>query len=70
MTLCIFPISDSESVMVVLNNNSEPKTLDTKRFNERLTGFSSGKNIVTNESVSNLQNLSLPAKSATIIELK
>lgn len=65
-----FRYNDSESVMVVLNNNNEPKNLDTKRFSERLTGFSGGKNIVTNESVSNLQNLSLPAKSATIIELQ
>jgi glycosidase len=65
-----FRYNDTETVMVVLNNNSEAKTLDTKRFSERLTGFSSGKNIVTNESVSNLQNISLPAKSATIIELQ
>lgn len=65
-----FRYTDSESVMVILNNNEEPKTLDTKRFNERLNGFSSGKNVVTNESLSTLQNISLPAKSATIIELK
>ncbi len=65
-----FRYNESESVMVVLNNNNEPKTLDTKRFNERLTGYSNGKNIVTNESVINLQSLSLPAKSATIIELQ
>lgn len=64
-----FRYNESESVMVVLNNNSEEKMLDTKRFNERLTGFTSGKNIVTNETVSNLQNLTLPAKSATILEL-
>jgi glycosidase len=65
-----FRYTDSESVMVILNNNQEAKTLDTKRFNERLTGFSSGKNVVTNETLSTLQNLSLPAKSATIIELQ
>jgi hypothetical protein len=43
--------------------------LDTKRFNDRLAGFTSGKNIVTHETVSNLQNQTLPAKSATILEL-
>ncbi|MFZ2907308.1 MAG: glycoside hydrolase family 13 protein [Cyclobacteriaceae bacterium] len=64
-----FRYNDSESVMVILNNNEESKTLDTKRFQERLKGFSSGKNVVSNESITNLQNLSLPAKSATIIEL-
>ena len=65
-----FRYNDSESVMVVLNNNEEPKTLDTKRFQERLSGFSSGKNVVNNESITNLQNISLTAKSATILELQ
>ena len=69
-TYVYFRYNDSETVMVILNNNSEAKTLDTKRFIERLTGFTSGKNIVTNETVTNLQNISLPAKSATILELK
>lgn len=65
-----FRYTDSESVMIVLNNNNEAKTLDTKRFSERLIGYTSGKNIVTNESITTLQSLSLPAKSATIIELQ
>lgn len=65
-----FRYTDSESVMVILNNNEEAKTLETKRFNERLNGFSSGKNVVTSETLTNLQNLSLPAKSATIVELQ
>jgi glycosidase len=64
-----FRYNASQTVMVILNNNTEPKTLDTKRFNERLKGFSSGKNIVTSESLNNLQSISLPAKSATILEL-
>jgi glycosidase len=65
-----FRYTDSESVMVILNNNEEVKTLDTKRFRERLDGFTRGKNIVTNETLSTLQDISLPAKSATIIELQ
>jgi glycosidase len=69
-TYVYFRYNDSETVMVILNNNSEAKTLETKRFTERLTGFTSGKNIVTNETVTNLQNISLPAKSATILELR
>lgn len=65
-----FRYNDSETVMVILNNNNEEKTLATQRFNERLQGFNSAENIVTNQSVSNLQNIVLPAKSATILELK
>lgn len=65
-----FRYTDSESVMVILNNNSEEKTLTTQRFSERLQGFNSAENIVTNQSVSNLQTIVLPGKSATILELK
>jgi neopullulanase len=65
-----FRYNDSESVMVILNNNNEEKTLTTQRFSERLQGFNSAENIVTKQSVSNLQSLVLPAKSATILELK
>ncbi|HMV91262.1 MAG TPA: cyclomaltodextrinase C-terminal domain-containing protein, partial [Cyclobacteriaceae bacterium] len=65
-----FRYSDTESVMVILNNNAEEKTLTTQRFNERLQGFNSAENIVTKQTVSNLQSIVLPAKSATILELK
>jgi neopullulanase len=65
-----FRYTDTESVMVILNNNATEKTLTTKRFAERLTGFTSAQNIVTQQSVTNLQQLVLPAKSATILELK
>lgn len=65
-----FRYTDSESVMVILNNNNEEKTLTTQRFSERLQGFNSGQNIVTKQSVTNLQSIVLPAKSATILELK
>jgi glycosidase len=65
-----FRYNDSESVMVILNNNNEQKTLETKRFNERLIGFTRGKNVVTQEPIQDLKLLTLPAKSATIVELE
>lgn len=65
-----FRYTDSESVMVILNNNPEEKTLSGKRFAERLQGFNSAENIVSKQSVTNLQTFTLPAKSATILELK
>src|SRR5690606_13455120 len=65
-----FRYNDTESVIVILNNNATEKTLSTKRFTERLTGFTSAENIVTQQSVTNLQQLTLPGKSATILELK
>lgn len=65
-----FRYTDTESVMVILNNNTEAKTLPTQRFSERLQGFNSAQNIVTQQTVSNLQQIVLPPKSATILELK
>jgi glycosidase len=65
-----FRYTDSESVMVILNNNTEEKTLTTQRFSERLRQYNAAENIVTKQSVSNLQSLVLPGKSATILELK
>jgi neopullulanase len=65
-----FRYNENESVMVVLNNSEEEKTLNSKRFTERMLGFSSGKNVITNANITNLQQLTIPAKAATIIELK
>lgn len=65
-----FRYTNSESVMVILNNNNEEKTLTTQRFQERLQGFNTAENIVTKQSVSNLRDIVLPGKSATILELK
>lgn len=65
-----FRYTDHESVMVILNNNTSTKSLDTKRFAERLTGYTHGVNIVSKERITNLQQVSLEPKSATIIELQ
>ncbi|HET9053876.1 MAG TPA: cyclomaltodextrinase C-terminal domain-containing protein, partial [Cyclobacteriaceae bacterium] len=65
-----FRYTDTESVMVILNNNKEEKTLTTQRFSERLQGFNTAENIVTKQTVTNLQTIVLPGKSATILELK
>jgi glycosidase len=64
-----FRYNESESVMVILNNNKEAKVLDTKRFAESMNGYHTGKNVLTQEMITNLQSLAVPAKSATVIEL-
>ncbi len=65
-----FRYTDSETVMVVVNNNpNDTKKLDTKRYAERLNGFKNASNVLTNESA-DLNNLSVPAKTVAIFELK
>ncbi|SHI35525.1 Glycosidase [Tangfeifania diversioriginum] len=65
-----FRYNENEVVMVVLNKNREGKTFPTERFSEIIEGYSSGKEIITSESISDLSELKVPAKAAMIIELK
>jgi neopullulanase len=58
-----------ESVMVLMNNANVMKNVETARFNENLTGFKKGKDIIDGSPVNNLENIEVPAKSVKIIEL-
>jgi hypothetical protein len=56
--------------MVILNNNNSDQTLKTDRFSEIMGKYTSGKEIITENEISDLKNLKVPASSAMIIELK
>jgi len=58
-----------ESVMVILNNISENRTIDLGRFEKDLAGFTKRKNALTQQSINSLDELNVPAKSGLIIEL-
>ncbi|VAW29710.1 hypothetical protein MNBD_BACTEROID07-192, partial [hydrothermal vent metagenome] len=61
---------EGEKVMVLLNNNEKPVTVDLNRFTEDLQGFTKGKDVLSGKSVARLKSLILPAKSPRIIELE
>lgn len=65
-----FRYTENESVMVIMSQNKEDKNLDTQRFSERMSGFSTAKNIMTDALVGDLKTLKIPAMSITILELK
>jgi neopullulanase len=65
-----FRYNENDCVMVVLNNNSTPKTLNTRHFSEMLAKYKSGFDIISKTEIQNLNTLELPAKGAMIIELK
>lgn len=65
-----FRYNESECVMIVLNNNSTKQILNTAHFNEMLSKYSSGFDIISNTPINDLTQLKLNAKSAMIIELK
>ncbi len=67
-----FRYNEQESVMVVLNANPEKQTIKLDRFTEALNGFTSGKEIISNqELIINPKNeLTIDGKTSMIIELK
>ncbi|MBB3698389.1 cyclomaltodextrinase N-terminal domain-containing protein [Flammeovirga yaeyamensis] len=62
--------TDNSSVFVVINNNLDEQTFDTARFEEALKGKTSGKDILTGKTISFDGKMTIPAKTAYIIELK
>lgn len=67
-----FRYNDNESVMVVMNANTEKQTLKLDRFSEALNGFTSGKDIISNKNifVDTNNTISIDGKTSMIIELK
>ena len=65
-----FRYNEKESVMVILNMNTENKTLNTSRFAESLKGFSSANEVMSGKSLTDLNNIIVPAKTSLILELK
>jgi hypothetical protein len=56
--------------MVALNRNSKDVTLATDRFREMLSGVSSGQDVVTGQRFTLKESITLPARSALILELQ
>ena len=65
-----FRYNDKESVMVILNLNKEAKTLNTSRFAESLQGFTTAKEVMSGNTINDLNNIVIPAKTSLILELK
>lgn len=66
-----FRYNSEKTVMVAINNHDlEQRTLDGSRFNEMLSGFKTGKDIVSGTTISDLSRITIPAKTVMIIELE
>lgn len=65
-----FRYNQNQKVMVVMNKNSQEKTIETSRFSEIMGNCTSGKEVISETTFSDLKNLKVPAMSAMIIELK
>ncbi len=69
-TYTYFRYTNDEAVMVILNKNQEEKSVDTARFKEVISGYKSGKEIISGEQLSDISSVKVPARSAVIVELK
>jgi glycosidase len=65
-----FRHNEKESVMVVMNGNNKASQLSTKRFAENLSGYTKARNVLTDEKISNLSNLNVPALTTLVLELE
>jgi len=68
-TYTYFRYTNDEAVMVILNKNQEEKTVDTARFKEVISGYKSGKEIISGQQLSDISSVKVPARSAVIVEL-
>lgn len=64
-----FRQNNKQTVMVILHNGYQPKVLKTERFNEILSHFSSGEDIITGKKLNGLDKIQLSPRSAMVIEL-
>ncbi len=65
-----FRYDEQATVMIVMNSNPEPVTLHTDRFGEGINGKTKALNIITDEQVINIDQLSVPASTTLVLELQ
>lgn len=66
-----FRYTETESTMIIINNNNfKVDEFSLERFKESLSGYSIGKDIITNTHFSSLKKVNLKENSALVIKLQ
>lgn len=65
-----FRYNQQKTVMVAYNSSDKTETISTAHFSERLKGFTKALNVMTGEQLNAINQLDLPAKTVTLLELK
>jgi len=65
-----FRYNDKESIMVILNNNDTDQELKTDRFSQCLKNYTQGTDVINGNLYQLTSTITLPKKSALILELK
>ena len=64
-----FRYNETETVMVVINNNTEKQIVKTNRFQQNIKDFKTGKEIVSGQTVDISSEITIEPKSAYVLEL-
>jgi len=65
-----FRYNDNETIMVVLNKDTATTSINTGRFAEIIKNRKQAVNVLTGESIALANRLSIPPRSAVVLELK
>lgn len=65
-----FRYDETQTVMVILNTNKESQVLKTQRFSERMSGFTTAKNVISGEFLTEIKTISVPANSTLVLTLQ
>jgi glycosidase len=64
-----FRHNDAQKVMVILNNNDTGQTVATGRFQENIGHATTGTDVISKQAHGLAEGITVPARSATILEL-
>ncbi len=64
-----FRIDENDTIMVVINNNSETQTFDLSRFAEGIQNYKKGTEIISETAIDLSNSITVKGKSSLIIEL-
>ncbi len=64
-----FRYDEAKTIMVLLNTANAERTVDTRRFAERMNGFTRARDVMTGREMSNLAKVRVERNSALVLEL-
>lgn len=64
-----FRILNDEVVMVMINNNTEPKNVSINRFSEVIGGYNQAREVITGQPVMWSDHIVIPARTASVFEM-
>jgi glycosidase len=65
-----FRYDASKTVMIAYNSAEAANTFSTKRYAERINGFTKAVDVITGEKIADISQISLAGKAAIVLELK